>query len=158
MANHQAKKHPNLTMRQRVREMLLEGRTAQEIATALQIATTTVYRVRGKPEFAARLATVREARLKIAEDRFTSLVDAATNTLRTAIDEMSDCPWPSRIKAATEILDRAGAISRAGPSTVVVTAPKLTPEDEAAAMRFMEEQLKAKGWMPPPEGGSNDGG
>lgn len=158
MANHQAKKHPNQTMRQRVREMLLEGATVKEIATELSIAHTTVYRLRNKPDFAARLATVREARLKMAEDRFTSMIDNAMNTLRDAVDPLTDCPWPSRVKAATELLDRAGATTKATPTTVVAMPPKVTAEDEAAALRFMQEMMLGAGWKPPGEGGDNGGG
>lgn len=144
MASTKGKQIVNVSMKQRAREMLIEGKTVKEVCTALGVAHTTIYRLRNKPDFAARLDRINEARLKLAEDRVRAMIEKAHVIAEGALDLASDCPWPSRVKVMAEVYDRVGLVSKAGPSTIVQTVTsKLTPEELADAARYLAESQKA---------------
>lgn len=142
MANPQAKRKTNTALRQRARELLLEGKTALEVAKLIEAAPSTIYKWRNQPEFARRLSEAQENRLTLAADKLKSGVGIAIDTLIEIAGD--DCqPGATRVKASCEILDRAGVTSKAAPATVMIdrrSAP--TPDEMAEALRYMESQRK----------------
>lgn len=140
MANHKATRVAEMSRKQKARELMLEGDSAMSIATKLGVHVTCVYKWRTQPEFAARLEREHERRQAMSADKLKSYVNLAIETLVEVMKDVK-APPPARVKASTEILDRAGITSKAPPSTVMIQ--RTTAPDEET-LRLAKEYLAAQ--------------
>jgi len=106
---------PNLHQKQwKAIELLVEGKTASEVCKALDINRTSLLRWRGDPVFASQLASAMAQAMAGAIERLdmvaTDAVDALADVMRNSDDDAV------RVKAATELLDRARWAQAAGQS------------------------------------------
>lgn len=158
MANPKPKQFPGAkkpTERQRARELLLEGRSVAEVATLAGVSPTAVYKWRKERTFAERLEAAQATRLTIARDRFQSLAGRALDVMAEILEDVN-APTAVRLKAATEICDRAGITSKQA-QVVVQTSPiALTPETYEQARRWMEAQPRTEGVADGGDSTSND--
>jgi Homeodomain-like domain len=88
-------------------ELLLEGRSHEEIATELGVTRVTVWRWTGEPEVAGTLLRARSERLEAVQGRLDALVGSALNVIAGVLDDEA-APVAIRLKAASEVLQRAG--------------------------------------------------
>jgi hypothetical protein len=95
------------TKRVRAIELLCEGKTDGEVATALSVSTSTICKWRKRPWFAAALSSARQTGIQNAIERLDLLANKAISLLVTVVEDGEIDP-KARVKAAAEILDRVG--------------------------------------------------
>jgi hypothetical protein len=93
-------------------ELLLEGRSDREAAAALGADPSTVWRWRQDPSFAAELEEARGDRIRSLRERVDALAPAALAILERFMTE-ENRSVSTRIRCATEILDRVGLTANA---------------------------------------------
>ena len=145
-----------LELRQRAFELIVAGKNDREVAEALGVSPHTIYALRRRPGFAARLAQFHSTSVDRAGDRFAAMLDDALDCLawlvsperRIELDDSGRTLVPAAVmlKAAEAILDRGGATSKAAAlNASVQPTEKLTPEMLEAAGRWLaENNPKAK--------------
>lgn len=139
-------------------DLLAGGRGVGEVASALGVSESTVFRWRDTPEGQARLAAANDEREReraaAAEARRNTVVEARTRLHELALKAVealegglnNDDPQ-ARLRAAREVLDRAGVprTERVETGAPELDLSKLTP-DERATMRALLTKMAA-----PPE-------
>lgn len=93
--------------RARALELLLEGRTDREVASELRCDPSTVWRWRMDPAFTAELRRIHRERVDALETRIDALTESAVGVISELMGDAS-LPPMVRLRAAVEILDRAG--------------------------------------------------
>ena len=88
-------------------ELMIEGLEDSEIAERLGLGRTTVWRWRHKPEVATVVAQARNRRMEENRRRLDELVIKAMDVFGELIAD-ENTPPAIRLKAASEVLDRAG--------------------------------------------------
>jgi hypothetical protein len=91
-------------------DLLLGGATDAEVARALDVDRSTVWRWRIRPDVASVLAEGRRLRLDGVAERLRDGAHRAIDFLLEVLAETSH-PVAVRLRAATEVLDRAGHVS-----------------------------------------------
>lgn len=120
---------PALPPRQaQIVDRLLDGETNAEIAAALGIDRSTVWRVRTDPQIAAMVDAARELRMFEIRDRLLDLSHRAVDVLGELMTNAATPP-AVRVKAAAEILDRAGHLPE-GPAGLRLDELTVTDSSE----------------------------
>lgn len=131
-----------------VAEMTARGATTKEIAAAVGRSNNTILAALNHPEIARLVAEFQTTRLRTARTSIIGLADKAIRFLgEVMLDEKETTA--NRIRAAVELLDRAGMVKPSTPVIEINTTTKpatelgvgsvITPE-QAAAMT--DEQLE----------------
>jgi hypothetical protein len=95
----------------RALDAMIGGATDAEIARELECDRVTVWRWRHRPDVAGVLAAARAERLHEVAGRLRDAAPRALDLLVRILDD-DDAPVSVRVKAAGEILDRAGFTSK----------------------------------------------
>lgn len=96
--------------RQRAIDLVLAGRSHTEVAAELGCRRETVWRWTGDPAFAAELSARRvDRRGAVAAELDAGALDAV-RLLRSVVGD-AEAPAAARVRAAAELLDRAGVTS-----------------------------------------------
>ena len=103
-------------------DLILEGHSDATVAKQLNVSRTTVWRWRNKPKTVALIAAKRNRQREASEARLAELVAVAMDCLESVLTDAQASP-AVRLKAATEILDRAGMTANAA-ATVTDTGIK----------------------------------
>lgn len=93
--------------RRRALELLSEGASKSSVAAELEVQPSTVWRWLQDPSFAAELRQIHEDRLEQVEDRLQCLAKDALEVMATIMMD-AEAPHAVRLRAASEILERAG--------------------------------------------------
>jgi len=86
---------------------LIDGLTIQETAETVGVAETTIYRWSLKPEFQAVLREARIANGEVVRGRLMRFAHEALTVIGNIMNDKDVAPQ-TRLKAASEIMDRAG--------------------------------------------------
>lgn len=139
-------------LRERARAQLAEGRTPTEVAEALGVERSTVWRWLQRPDFAALASQFNGTSVEGARARIGALVSDALEVLEAVLRDPG-APVQARIQAAREILDRAGLKSTdrvqvetsTHTATVVHAIDGETEARIAAAVMQMRREVGADG-------------
>ena len=102
--------HAPQPKRQRAIDLVLAGRSHTEVAAELGCRRETVWRWSGEPAFAAELSARRvDRRGAVAAELDAGALDAV-RLLRSLVGD-AEAPAAARVRAAAELLDRAGVTS-----------------------------------------------
>ena len=124
--------HATQPKRQRAIDLVLAGRSHTEVATELGCRRETVWRWSGEPAFAAEISARRvDRRGAVAAELDAGALDAV-RLLRSLVGD-AEAPAAARVRAAAELLDRAGVTS-----TVAVEIRTDTAPESLELQRFRE--------------------
>jgi transcriptional regulator with XRE-family HTH domain len=123
---------PENPKRQKALELIMEGNTDAEVASALGVDRSTVWRWRKEPHFLAELRGHRAASLETASTRLAGMIEPSIEVLGQLLRD-AGVPAAVRVKAATIILDRAGLVPFSYP-----------PEDDRPVSQLSNEELAEK--------------
>lgn len=93
--------------RARAAELLAEGASPVEVAAALGVSRTTGWRLAQEPEVLVAVKSIRDARAHNAALRIEHFASRAAQVLGELVEDR-DMPPIVRLRAACELLDRAG--------------------------------------------------
>lgn len=106
-ATGDATAHRRGGQRTRAAELLAEGASPVELAEALGVSRTTGWRLAQEPEVRSAVNTIRELRAGAAALRIEYVAARAVRVLDDLLDDR-EAPAAVRLRAACELLDRAG--------------------------------------------------
>ncbi len=99
--------HRRGAQRTRAAELLAEGASPVEVGQALGVSRSCGWRLAQEPEVRAAVKTIRDARAGAAALRIEHVACRAVRVLDELLDDR-DAPAAVRLRAACELLDRAG--------------------------------------------------
>jgi transposase-like protein len=129
--------------------LLLAGRTYADVAREVGIDTSTLYRWRHEPAFAAELRSQFDLMHAATRYGLFSLAADAITALRTALKGQNET---ARVSAAEIVLDRLGVGRRSQ-----LSADLVSPSEAGASLLDAEIQARARGLLQDEFRGLDDG-